>query len=109
MNLILFVFNMLPVPPLDGSVAMGLMLSDENGRRAQNAMRRAAFAWIGLILDGDGVPLLLQTRWVPEGTQIRPVKEVGESLVVRVLCDPASGGWWRRPSCGAFSPLHLGV
>jgi Zn-dependent protease len=50
MNLILFVFNMLPVPPLDGSMAMALMLSDDNARRAQTAMRQPAYAWIGLIL-----------------------------------------------------------
>lgn len=50
MNLILFVFNMLPVPPLDGSMAIALLLSDENARRVQNAMRRPMFAWIGLLL-----------------------------------------------------------
>ncbi len=50
MNLILFVFNMLPVPPLDGSMAIALLFSDENARRAQLAMRRPAFAWIGLLL-----------------------------------------------------------
>jgi len=50
MNLILFLFNMMPVPPLDGSMAIALLLSDENARRAQNAMRRPAFAWIGLLL-----------------------------------------------------------
>lgn len=50
MNLILFVFNMLPVPPLDGSMALGLLLTDANARRMQNAMRSPAFAWIGLIV-----------------------------------------------------------
>jgi Zn-dependent protease len=50
MNLILFLFNMMPVPPLDGSMAVALLLSDDNARRAQNAMRRPAFAWIGLLL-----------------------------------------------------------
>jgi len=50
MNLILFVFNMLPVPPLDGSMAVALLLSDDNARRFQNAMRRPMFALIGLVL-----------------------------------------------------------
>jgi Zn-dependent protease len=50
MNLILFVLNMLPIPPLDGAMATALMLTDDNARRLQNAMRRPVFAWIGLLL-----------------------------------------------------------
>jgi Zn-dependent protease len=50
MNLILFVFNLIPVPPLDGASAMGLLLSDETGRRLQQFMAQPMLAWGGLLV-----------------------------------------------------------
>jgi Zn-dependent protease len=50
MNLILFVFNLIPVPPLDGASAIGLLLSDETGRRLQAFMAQPMLAWGGLLV-----------------------------------------------------------
>jgi Zn-dependent protease len=50
MNLILFVFNLIPVPPLDGASAIGLLLSDQTGRRLQAFMAQPMLAWGGLLV-----------------------------------------------------------
>ena len=50
LNLILFVFNLLPVPPLDGASAIGLLISEDNARRLQEWMRQPMFAIGGLLL-----------------------------------------------------------
>jgi Zn-dependent protease len=48
-NLLLFVFNMLPVPPLDGSGAMPLLLSERTSAAYREFITsNPAFAWIGL-------------------------------------------------------------
>jgi Zn-dependent protease len=50
LNLLLFVFNLIPVPPLDGSSAIGLLLSDEAGRRLQQFMAQPMLAWGGILV-----------------------------------------------------------
>jgi Zn-dependent protease len=50
LNLILFVFNLIPVPPLDGSSAIGLFISEENARRLQEWMRQPMLAFGGLLM-----------------------------------------------------------
>jgi Zn-dependent protease len=50
LNLILCFFNLLPLPPLDGSGAIGLLLSDENARRFREFSSRPMFSVIGLLL-----------------------------------------------------------
>jgi Zn-dependent protease len=50
LNLVLFVFNLIPVPPLDGASAIGLLMSEENARRLQEWMRQPMFAIGGLLL-----------------------------------------------------------
>jgi len=50
LNLILFVFNLIPVPPLDGSSAIGLFISESNARRLQEWMRQPMLAFGGLLL-----------------------------------------------------------
>jgi len=50
LNLLLFVFNLIPVPPLDGSSALGLLLSDAGGRRLQAWMARPVLAFGGLLV-----------------------------------------------------------
>ena len=47
LNLVLFALNLLPIPPLDGSAALPLILSDGATRRYQDFMRRNA--GLGLI------------------------------------------------------------
>ncbi len=50
LNLILFVFNLLPFPPLDGSAIPPMYLSEEAGRKYTNFVRKPAFALIGLFV-----------------------------------------------------------
>lgn len=50
LNLILLVFNLLPLPPLDGSGALPLVLSDELAIRYRNALRHPAIALAGLLI-----------------------------------------------------------
>ncbi len=50
LNLILFLFNLLPIPPLDGSGALPLLLPASAAERYQQWMRQPMLALIGIIL-----------------------------------------------------------
>ena len=50
LNLLLFLFNLIPVPPLDGHAAAGLLLSARNAARFYELMQNSAFALIGLLI-----------------------------------------------------------
>jgi Zn-dependent protease len=51
LNLVLFLLNMLPLPPLDGSGALPLLLSPEATRRYQDFVwGQRGLAWIGIIV-----------------------------------------------------------
>jgi Zn-dependent protease len=51
LNLVLFALNMLPVPPLDGSGALPLLLSPQATRRYQDFLwRQPALGWIGILV-----------------------------------------------------------
>lgn len=50
MNLLLFVLNMLPVPPLDGSGALLLLIPESRAQAYQEWMRKPMVGWIGIIL-----------------------------------------------------------
>lgn len=49
LNLLLFIFNMLPLPPLDGSSVVGMFMSEEGARKWQSLTRHPAFSIFGLI------------------------------------------------------------
>ena len=51
LNVLLGVFNLLPVPPLDGYSALGLFLTDDGARRLE-ALRQSvrSFSFIGLLV-----------------------------------------------------------
>jgi Zn-dependent protease len=50
LNLVLFILNMLPVPPLDGSGALPLVLSPDATRRYQDFIwGNPALRWIGIL------------------------------------------------------------
>lgn len=48
LNLLLFLFNLLPVPPLDGNTAVTLLMSEETGRRFREFSR--SYGLLGLLL-----------------------------------------------------------
>jgi len=50
LNLILLVFNLLPVPPLDGSEVLALVLSESAARRYQELIAQPVAQMVGLIL-----------------------------------------------------------
>lgn len=50
LNLLLFVLNMIPVPPLDGSGALPLLLAEDTARRYQDWLAGSPIGWIGIII-----------------------------------------------------------
>ena len=51
MNLVLFVLNMLPLPPLDGSGAVPLLMSSQAARQYHDAVRsHPAFGIVGILI-----------------------------------------------------------
>lgn len=51
LNLLLAVFNLLPLPPLDGSGALPLFMSPEGSRRYQQLLwSNPALRWMGIFL-----------------------------------------------------------
>jgi Zn-dependent protease len=50
LNLILCVFNLLPAPPLDGSAAIAIFMSDDTARRYQAFLRQPMFSLLGILV-----------------------------------------------------------
>jgi len=50
MNLLLLLLNLIPMPPLDGSGAIGLLLSEDATRRYQDWVARSGIGWIGILI-----------------------------------------------------------
>lgn len=49
-NLLLMTFNLLPVPPLDGSSAIGLLMPEQMALKVQDFMAQPGFAFLGLLV-----------------------------------------------------------
>ncbi len=50
LNAVLFFFNLIPIPPLDGGSAIGLLLPDELARRLQLAFMQPGIAIAGMLI-----------------------------------------------------------
>jgi Zn-dependent protease len=50
LNLLLCIFNLIPLPPLDGSGVLPLFLDDHTARRLMDAMRQPAFSLGGILV-----------------------------------------------------------
>ena len=50
LNLILFTFNLLPIPPMDGSSAIQLLMSDNAARALQQILRQPMIGWMGILI-----------------------------------------------------------
>ncbi|MFQ5639170.1 MAG: site-2 protease family protein [bacterium] len=50
LNMILFIFNLFPVPPLDGSSVITLFMSEEMTRKYRDFLNQPAFSFLGIIL-----------------------------------------------------------
>jgi Zn-dependent protease len=65
LNLLLAIFNLIPVPPLDGSGALPLLLSDDMTRRYQQAIwGNSALAWGGILLAWYVFPYIFDPLWL---------------------------------------------
>ncbi len=70
LNLLLFAFNLLPLPPLDGSGALPLVLKEEWARGYQEFMRQPGFGLLGLLV-----------AWTLFGEIFRPLRILGLNLL----------------------------
>jgi len=59
LNLILFVFNLLPVPPLDGSEIVTLFLDDTAAERYRTALAQPAAQMFGLVVAWNLIEFVL--------------------------------------------------
>jgi Zn-dependent protease len=50
LNLVLFIFNLLPLPPMDGSGVIPLFLKEHNSRSYMEFMQNGSFSLIGLLI-----------------------------------------------------------
>jgi len=50
LNLILFLFNLLPLPPMDGSSVLSFFMDDERARRYQAFVRNPQFTFLGMFI-----------------------------------------------------------
>jgi Zn-dependent protease len=60
LNLLLFVFNLLPVPPLDGSAILPMFLSDSANRRYQEILHMPMLSLLGLLIAWKVFPYIFQ-------------------------------------------------
>ena len=60
LNLLLALFNLIPVPPLDGSSAIGLVLGEAGARRFAAITRNPTLAIVGLLLCWRVFPYIFQ-------------------------------------------------
>ena len=60
LNLLLFVFNLLPVPPLDGSAILPMFLSESANRWYSDLLHQPMLSLIGLLIAWKIFPYLFQ-------------------------------------------------
>jgi Zn-dependent protease len=58
LNILLFVFNMLPVPPLDGATALGGVLPEGTARTLREWVANPAFSVVGILVAWQVFPYL---------------------------------------------------
>ena len=72
LNLLLGTFNLLPVPPLDGSTGIMLLMSEQRAQRYLDWLRGSSYAMLGLVL------ALLAFRYV-----YSPIENFAVNLLLR--------------------------
>ena len=70
LNLLLLVFNLIPLPPLDGSGALALLVREDTARRLQEFMRRPQFSMLGIV-----------AAWFLLGPIFRPIHLMAVNLL----------------------------
>jgi Zn-dependent protease len=64
LNLLLFVFNLLPLPPLDGSSVITLFLNERLTQRYNTFMEQPGFQMLGLIVAWRAVDYVIGPAWL---------------------------------------------
>jgi len=64
LNVILFVFNLMPLPPLDGSGVLVLFLSDSAADRYCEVVHQPGFRIVGLVVAWNVVGFVLDPVWL---------------------------------------------
>ena len=65
LNLLLAIFNMIPVPPLDGSGAVPLLLDANTTTRYQRFIwGQPAFAWLGILVAWQIFDVVFHPVWL---------------------------------------------
>ncbi len=63
LNMVLFLLNLLPIPPLDGASAIGLVLSEDLALRLQEALRAPGISIVALVLIFLGFGRVVRPLW----------------------------------------------
>jgi Zn-dependent protease len=63
LNMVLFLLNLLPIPPLDGASAIGLVLSEDLALRLREAIRAPGIAIVALVLIFLGFGRIVRPLW----------------------------------------------
>jgi Zn-dependent protease len=78
LNLLLATFNLMPVPPLDGSGAVPLFVGLDAGRRYQEFIRsQAAFGLLGLVLGWRLFDYIFHPIWLFAVNLVHPAAHYG--------------------------------
>ena len=78
LNLLLGTFNLIPVPPLDGSGAIPLVVGEDAGRRYQGFIRsQAAFTLLGLVLAWRLFDYVFHPIWLAAVNCVHPGAHYG--------------------------------
>ena len=65
LNLLLAVFNLIPIPPLDGSGVVPLLLNADTTRQYQQFVWGSpAVSWLGIIVAWQLIPMVFQPLWL---------------------------------------------
>ncbi len=59
LNVLLFAFNLIPLPPLDGASVLGLFLPDEVALRVQEFSHNPMFQMVGLVVAWQVFPVIV--------------------------------------------------
>ena len=104
LNLLLGVFNLLPVPPLDGSAGIMIFMSESTAQRYLDWLRESSYARLGLLVG------LLAFRYL-----YGPIEAIATNLLLRGhfcffnIARPAARGSVSHSGRGLFRTQTLAV
>ncbi len=64
LNLVLFLFNLIPLPPMDGSAVIQLFMSENLSRTYQELMSNPMWGWVGIIAAWNIFPKVFSPFYV---------------------------------------------